>query len=313
MTARQPAPTALRFGVQLTPTTDLPGRLELAHAAEEGGLDLIGLQDHPYVPDLADTLALMATLAAHTHRIAFFPDVATLPLRPPTMLAKAIASLDRLTGGRIELGLGAGGYWSAITRMGVDRRSPGQAVDSLAEAVEVIRALWRTDRTPVTYTGHHHTLDGLRPGPPPQHPVGIWLGAQGPRMLELTGQVADGWAAPIAPYLPYQHWPAANTRIDTAAQQAGRHPEEVVRIAHLVGRITTSPQPIDITDGSDPVRATPHQWADLLARLATDQPFTTFIFWPEEETPQQVQTFAQEVAPRVRQRAATPTPAAAPR
>lgn len=83
MTARQPAPTTLRFGVQLTPTTDLPGRLETTHAAEEGGLDLIGLQDHPSIPDLADTLALVATLAAHTHRIAYFPDVATLPLRPP--------------------------------------------------------------------------------------------------------------------------------------------------------------------------------------------------------------------------------------
>jgi alkanesulfonate monooxygenase SsuD/methylene tetrahydromethanopterin reductase-like flavin-dependent oxidoreductase (luciferase family) len=125
--------------------------------AERGGLDLIGIQDHPYQRRFLDTFALIADLLARTERLRIFPDVANLPLRPPAMLAKAGASLDVMSGGRFELGLGAGAFWDAIAAMGGPARSPGESVDALAEAIE------------------------------------IWLGAYEPRMLRLTGRVADGW------------------------------------------------------------------------------------------------------------------------
>ena len=94
---------------------------------ERLGLDYIGVQDHPYQRRYVDTWTLLAMIAATTARVRVFPDVANLPLRPPAVLAKAAASLDRLSGGRFELGLGAGGFWDAIAAYGGPRRSLAEA------------------------------------------------------------------------------------------------------------------------------------------------------------------------------------------
>jgi alkanesulfonate monooxygenase SsuD/methylene tetrahydromethanopterin reductase-like flavin-dependent oxidoreductase (luciferase family) len=132
-----------------------------------------------------------AVLAAKTERIRLVPAVANLPLRPPAMLAKAAASLDLLGGARVELGLGAGAFWDAIVAMGGQRRSGREAVDALGEAIEVIRLMWSGQRS-VRFSGRHYRIKGVHPGPRPAHPIGIWLGAYGPRMLALTGTKADG-------------------------------------------------------------------------------------------------------------------------
>ena len=97
-----------------------------------------------------------------------------------------------LSGGRFELGLGAGGFWDAIEAYGGPRRSPGGALEAIAEAVEVIRKVWSGDRN-LRFEGQHYRLRGAHSGPVPAHPIGIWLGVTGPRALKLTGQVADGW------------------------------------------------------------------------------------------------------------------------
>ena len=126
----------LEFGLSITPTwLKLPEVLRLAQVADETGLDLIGIQDHPYQWRFYDAWTLIAYLAGRTSRVRFFPDVASLPLRPPAMLAKAAASLDVLSGGRLELGLGAGAFWDAIVAMGGPRRSPRQAVQAIEEAI----------------------------------------------------------------------------------------------------------------------------------------------------------------------------------
>ena len=104
----------VEYGISITPMwPDQPVTIGLAEVAEEVGLDLIGIQDHPYQWRFYDTWTLIAYLAGRTSRIRFFPDVVVLPLRPPAILAKSAASLDLLTGGRVELGLGAGGFWDA--------------------------------------------------------------------------------------------------------------------------------------------------------------------------------------------------------
>lgn len=292
----------LTFGFSLVPGHDIGRLRELVAVAEEDGLELVGVQDHPYAPSQVDTFSLIADLLARTSRISAFPDVANLPLRPPAMLAKAAATLDLMSGGRFELGLGAGANWSVIARMGGPRRTAAEANAALAEAVAVIRAMWAPEGAEARVAGEYYAVEGLRPGPAPAHPIGIWLGSQGPNALRLAGRIADGWAAPIVSYLPYEKWPEANAIIDGAAVAAGREPSTIRRIAQLVGTVTERPDAAQADTGQAPVRGTPEQWVEVITRLAVEQPFTTFVFWPETQSVEQVRAFARDVVPAVRQR-----------
>src|ERR671918_1286512 len=127
----------IKFGYFLIPNADAP-LLSIAQEAERLGLDYIAVQDHPYQRRFVDTWTLLSMIAATTSRIGLFPDVANLPLRPPAVLAKSAASLDVLSSGRFELGLGAGGFWDAIEAYGGTRRTPGESLDQLAEGIDVI-------------------------------------------------------------------------------------------------------------------------------------------------------------------------------
>src|SRR2546430_2306688 len=136
------------------------------------------------------------------------PDGANVPLRPPAVLAKAAASLDVMSGGRVELGLGAGGFWDAIAAMGGSRREPRDAVAALEEAIAVIRLMWSGQRS-VRVEGRFYSLHGVHPGPAPAHPIGISIGATGPPMLDLIGRVAHGWI-PSSSYV----WPDSLPAMD---------------------------------------------------------------------------------------------------
>jgi alkanesulfonate monooxygenase SsuD/methylene tetrahydromethanopterin reductase-like flavin-dependent oxidoreductase (luciferase family) len=211
--------------------------------------------------------------------------------------------MDILSGGRVELGIGAGGYWDKLHGFGAERRTTGDALAALEEAIGLIRAVW-SGASGVSRAGRFYRLEAASTGPVPAHPVGIWVGAQGPRSLALTGRVADGWAAPIPSYLPYERWAESNEILTVAARDAGRDPADVRRVAQLVGTIeagATAPGPL-ARSGAEPVRADVAGWVDLLTRLATEQPFTTFVLWPERAVEQQIRLFAEEVAPGVRER-----------
>ncbi|MCW3065522.1 MAG: class flavin-dependent oxidoreductase [Solirubrobacterales bacterium] len=285
--------TPPRFGTFLIPDAQRPElTVEAAVTAERLGLDLIGVQDHPYQRRFLDTLSLLAFIAARTERIALVPDVANLPLRPPAVLAKAAATIDVLSGGRFELGLGAGGFFDAIHAMGGPRRTPGESVDALEEAIAVIRLMWGEEQ-PVTFEGRYYRVKGLKPGPPPAHPIGIWLGAYRPRMLRLTGRLADGWL-PSLPRLPLDDVLASQQAVDEAAHAAGRDPASIRRIANLGGQITTG--------GSEGfLRGPARQWVDELRRLHEDYRFDTFIFWGEGDQDDQMRRFAEDVVPAARE------------
>ncbi|MZG15161.1 LLM class flavin-dependent oxidoreductase, partial [Streptomyces sp. SID5914] len=213
----------LLFGAVLVPSAaHADDAVALARVADRAGLDLVSVPDHPYRPELLDAWMALAVIAASTTRVRVFPNVANLPLRPPAVLARTAAGLDLLSGGRVELGLGAGSYWDAIAADGGPRRSPGEAVRATREAIDVIRALWREGQG-VRLPGEHYGLDGATAGPAPAHPIGIWVGAVGPRMLELTGATADGWL-PSVPHVPPRRLAAGHRVVDEAALAAGRAP-----------------------------------------------------------------------------------------
>src|SRR5699024_5742061 len=115
----------------------------------------------------------MAAALARTAQVRGFPDVAMIPVRLPAVMAKAAASLDLISEGRFELGLGAGGFGEAIEAMGGPRRTPREAADALLEAIEVIRLMW-SERRSVRFQGEHYQLSGVKPGPKPVHDIGIW-------------------------------------------------------------------------------------------------------------------------------------------
>src|SRR3954447_6034737 len=250
------------FGISLVPATEGLDRIrELVRAADEAALDLVGIQDHPYQHHFLDTWSLIPTLLAETKRISFFTDVANLPLRPPAVMAKAAASLDVLSGGRFELGLGAGAFWEGAGAMGGAPRSPGEAVDALAEAIDVIRLMWSTESS-VRFDGRHYQLSGVKPGPQPAHDLGIWLGVRGRRTLALLGQVADGWV-PSSPWAPPAQLPAFTAQIDDAAIAVGRDPAAIRRIYNMFGSIRQRG-----TDGF--LQGTVEQWTDELTMLAVE-------------------------------------------
>ncbi|MFG2000118.1 LLM class flavin-dependent oxidoreductase [Spirillospora sp. NPDC048911] len=289
----------VRFGIQLAPdTTALQDLRSLARLADREGLDLLGIQDHPYAPQQVDTFAVIATVLAETTGLRVFPDVASLPLRGPAMIGKQAATLDLLSGGRFELALGAGGFWPAIAAMGGPDRTAREALQALEEATEIIRAMWRPG-TRVKVHGEHYAVDGVRPGPAPAHPVGIWFGSVGPRANALTGRIADGWAAPIPHYLPYEKWRETQDIISTAATEAGRDPAAITRMAQLVGHITDSPAAVTL-EGETPIRTDAAGWARVLAGLATETGFDTFVYWPENPDETQLLRWANEVAPATR-------------
>ncbi len=285
----------LQFGLFVVPDAgDVPGVHRLVDLAEDLGLDLIGIQDHPYQRRFLDTMALIAALAAGTERIAFFPDVACLPLRPPAVLAKTAASIDALSGGRFELGLGAGAFWDAIAGYGGPRRSPGEALAALEEAIQVIRLLWSGDRS-LRFDGDHYSLAGVHSGPVPVHPMGIWLGVGGRRALALTGRAADGWV-PSLPGTPVESLAEKHAIIDEAARAAGRDPADVRRVANVNGVIADGP-----SEGY--LRGPGEQWVDELAELALVHGFDGFVLWADGDPFQMAPRFA-EVAADVRARVA---------
>jgi alkanesulfonate monooxygenase SsuD/methylene tetrahydromethanopterin reductase-like flavin-dependent oxidoreductase (luciferase family) len=282
----------IEFGFFLIPDADeYPELLRQAELADRLGLDYIGIQDHPYQRRFLDTFTLLPALAARTARVRLFPDVANLPLRHPAMIAKAAASLDIISDGRFELGLGAGAFWDAIWAMGGPRRTPGEAVAALEEAIALIRLMWSGGRG-LRYDGRYYALRGVHAGPVPVHPISIWLGAYGPRMLALTGRLADGWV-PSAPYAPPEKLPEMQARIDDAARAAGRNPAAIKRLYNVSGRITEGAR-------GGPFDGPVDQWVAELSALALDHGMDTFIFWPQEAPTQQLRRFAEEVAPQVR-------------
>jgi alkanesulfonate monooxygenase SsuD/methylene tetrahydromethanopterin reductase-like flavin-dependent oxidoreductase (luciferase family) len=282
----------IEFGFFLIPNADeYPQLIEQAELADGLGLEYLGVQDQPYQSSFLETFTLLAVLAARTSRIHLFPDVANLPLRQPAVLAKAAASLDVMSGGRFELGLGAGAFWDAIWALGGPRRAPGEAVEALEDAIKVIRRMWSGERG-LRYDGRHYALRGGHSGPVPLHPIGIWLGAVGPRMLALTGRRADGWI-PSSSYVPPERLPDLQARIDEAAVAAGRDPALVKRLYNVDGRITTG-----VLHGF--LDGPPDHWVEVLAGLALNDGLDTFIFWPREAPGEQLRRFAEDVVPGVR-------------
>lgn len=299
----------LLFGIAMPPNArDHQSLLATAELADALGLDIVGFQDHPYQARFLDAWTLLSYVAGRTRHIRLFPNVANVPLRPPAVLARSAAALDILSGGRVELGLGSGAFVDAIVAMGGDRRTKGELVDALDEAITVIRALWKSGPA-VSFQGKYYSLAGAHPGPVPPHPIAIWLGAYKNRMLRLTGRAADGWI-PSLGYASPDELGTMNQAIDEAAEEAGRSPADIRRGFNLNGSFAATE--------SGYLQGPPRLWVEQLTELALVHGISAFNLGLSPGADAAMRTWAEEVAPAVReavarQRHSPPAASSSPR
>jgi alkanesulfonate monooxygenase SsuD/methylene tetrahydromethanopterin reductase-like flavin-dependent oxidoreductase (luciferase family) len=273
----------LKFGTFLTPASSRADEVvRLARLCDTLGYDLITFQDHPYQPALLDAPTLLGYVAAQTRHAHLGANVTNLPLRQPVVIARSATTLDLLSGGRFELGIGAGAFWDAIEAVGGRRLSPGQSVDALEEAISIIRAIWAVGKPGgVRVEGDYYRVVGAKRGPATPHPISISIGAYKPRMLHLTGRVADGWLPSLGRLASPHDLGAMNQHIDEGAEDAGRSPRDIRRWLN-----------IGVVDGPS------SRWAEQIADLALEYGISGFIVASDDAGT--LERFAHEVAPSVR-------------
>ncbi|GAB4584149.1 LLM class flavin-dependent oxidoreductase [Nocardia sp. IFM 10818] len=223
---------------------DAPQLLRMIQQADRDKLDIFSMSDHPYFGARLDAYAALGFVLGQTRYISGFANVTNLPTRPPAMLARTVTSLSALSGGRVVLGMGAGGLWDRIADMGVPRLSPGAAVDAFEEAITLVKLLGGGG-DPVTFQGRHYRVTDIEPAPVPTPPV--WTGSVGTKSLAVTGRVADGWIPGHAADWLSDRYRTSRPIIDEAAAAGGRDPREIRTIFNLPGRITERPSPARAT------------------------------------------------------------------
>jgi alkanesulfonate monooxygenase SsuD/methylene tetrahydromethanopterin reductase-like flavin-dependent oxidoreductase (luciferase family) len=278
-----------------------PALLRMAQQADDDGLDIFSLSDHPYLGARLDAYATIGFVLGRTRRLAGFANVTNLPTRPAPMLARAVTSLSALSGGRVVLGMGAGGLWDRISAMGVPRLSPGDAVDAFEEAIVLVKKL-SGGGPPVTYQGRHYQVDQIEPAPSAAPPV--WTGSVGPKSLAATGRVADGWLPGHAADWLSERYRTSRPIIDDAAAAVGRDPREIRTVFNFPGRITG--HPLSATRDRDGrwIGGSVDQWTEELTGAVLDHGASGFmLFSPSGGTPDPTSfsRWAREIVPGIRE------------
>jgi len=272
----------LQLGIELPVSAADPGAaVRLARRAEELGLDLVVVADGTDDGGALDAWTVLGAVAGATGRVDLATRGLRLDGRPPAVLARAVASLDHLAGGRVTPGLAAG-------TGGADA---DDALDALAEGVDVLRGMWAAaEPGPLVHEGRHHRVPGAQRGPAPAHELALWLGAtpgsadDGARTL--AARVADGWWLPTAGGAEGAQGARARldavrreqAALDAALTAAGRDAREVRRGLVLDGAsLALDPRAVDATAApSAPV-------VDHLAALVLDAGVGTLVLAGADE------------------------------
>jgi alkanesulfonate monooxygenase SsuD/methylene tetrahydromethanopterin reductase-like flavin-dependent oxidoreductase (luciferase family) len=280
----------LLFGVNV-PSTAGPDNdpVGQARAAERLGIHFVSTADHPGSDHpVFENWTMLTWIAAATSRITVMRRVLGVPLRLPALLAKSAESLSRLSNGRLILGLGAGYDDQELTGLGLPAQTPGDKLRGLRDAVRIMGGLWRQPGG-FSYDGPVYSTRDAHLEPKPAHPIPIWLGTFGPRALEITGQVADGWI-PSRGYMPDEQIPIMRQRVLDAAQRAGRNPAQITCALNLSVTLSSTNH-----RDADQFEGTPAKIADGL-RHYIGLGFTAFNFIVQGDEPTgQTERLAGEV------------------
>jgi alkanesulfonate monooxygenase SsuD/methylene tetrahydromethanopterin reductase-like flavin-dependent oxidoreductase (luciferase family) len=285
----------LQFGLNLD-TSVVPGRDPAADArrAEELGFDFVTSSDHPSgTSPTYETWTLLSWVAAATSRIAIGSRVLGVPYRPPAMVAKMAETLDRLSGGRLILGLGGGASDEEFRAFGLRVPTNREKVDGLEDAIAIARGLWSEERS--SHAGRLYHTEDAPMEPKPTRRIPIWLGTYGPRALALTGRLADGWI-PSLGFVTPEDAAERRGRLLAAAEAAGRDPAEITCAFNVTVQVDeqAAPEPGRLT-------GSPEAIAEQLAGFHA-LGFTSFSLVPRgADWTEQAERLAAEVVPLVRQ------------
>ncbi|MGX1132112.1 alkanesulfonate monooxygenase SsuD/methylene tetrahydromethanopterin reductase-like flavin-dependent oxidoreductase (luciferase family) [Streptomyces glaucescens] len=293
-------PVVFGFGAP-TGIADTPELLTLVQQADRDGLDHFSLSDHPYLGDRVDAYAALGFLLGRTRHIAGFANVTNLPSRPAPLLARTVTSLSAVSGGRVVLGMGAGGLWDRIADLGVPRLSPGAAVEAFEEAMILVKLL-SGGGDPVTFRGRHYQVNGIDPAPVPAPP--IWTGSVGPKSLAATGRVADGWIPGHAADWRSERYRTSRPVVDEAASAVDRDPAAIRTVFNLPGRITDHPLAAPRDGDGRWLGGSVAQWTDELTDAVLNHGASGFTLFAADHgtaDPTTLARWAQEIAPAVRE------------
>lgn len=284
-------------GVAVAEAPEVVRRVEYADRA---GLDFFALSDHPYYGDRLEAYAALGLLLGRTRNITGVTTVTNLPTRPVPLLARTLSTLSALSGGRVVLGLGAGGYWDDIARFGATRLDPAAAVRALEEAIGLVRALSGGVR-PVTLDGEFTQVLALDPAPVPA-PL-VWTGSVGPKSLAVTGRSADGWIPGNAADWHSERYRQSRPVIDEAARSAGRDPADVITVFNLPARITDTPVNVPRDPSGRWLGGSVDQWITELTEAVLDHGASGFVYFASGDPSGQVGLgrWAEEIVPAVRE------------
>jgi alkanesulfonate monooxygenase SsuD/methylene tetrahydromethanopterin reductase-like flavin-dependent oxidoreductase (luciferase family) len=286
--------SAIQFGLNI-PTSAGAGADPVAAAvrAEEFGFDFISCSDHPAgINPTYETWTMLCFIAAATSRIRIATRVLGVPYRAPAMVAKMAETLDRLSAGRLILGLGSGSADDEHRAFGLGVRTPRDKTDGLEEAIRIIRGLW-SDRS-FTFAGRLYQTEAADLEPKPAHHIPIWLGTFAPRALAVTGRYADGWI-PSLGYATPDEVVVMRERVLTAARQAGRDPAEITCAYNIEVRVD------ERADGGEAVVAGAPQAVVSRLQSFVDLGFSAFNFMLSgSDSQEQAARLASEVIPVLR-------------
>ncbi|MET8829868.1 LLM class flavin-dependent oxidoreductase [Streptomyces sp. NPDC004610] len=283
-----------------TAVADAPEVVRRVEYADRAGLDFFALSDHPYYGDRLEAYGTLGLLLGRTRNITGVTTVTNLPTRPVPLLARTLSTLSALSGGRVVLGIGAGGYWDDIARFGVPRLDPAAAVRALEEAIGLVRAL-SGGRAPVTVDGEFTRIAGLDPAPVP--PPQIWTGSVGPKSLAVTGRSADGWIPGNAADWHSDRYRTSRPLIDAAARAAGRDPEDIATVFNLPARITDRPVGVPRDPSGRWLGGSVDQWITELTEAVLAHGASGFVYFSSGDPSGQLGLgrWAEEIVPAVRE------------
>jgi probable F420-dependent oxidoreductase len=311
----------VRFGIQIEPQFGFTydDVRQIAIDAEQLGADALWVSDHLFLnndstkTNCLEAWTLVAALAQVTTRLRLGTLVSCQSYRNPALLAKTAASVDHMSGGRLEFGLGTGWKELEYVAYGYEFPSPGTRIEQLVDTVEICRRMWTEEKA--TYHGKHYRIDDAQCAPKPvQRPLPIWIAGSKPRMMRVAARHAD--AINVGGFPTPNAYALAMSELEAACRARKRDPATILRshfgpvlvaetesrvneiVGEVAARAKISPDEWRSRRRGHPV-GTPDQVTEALrayARLGVSYLIPVFPYGYDREC---LRVFAQHVVPQL--------------